>query len=93
MLATRLGLPGAMLLFVILAVSTEITKGQSTVFNTPSTDVVPTQRTYVEADFITHLTSYEQGGYQLYGIRAVHGLRKKMEIGVNVYCIYYGVTF
>jgi len=85
MFTTRLGLPGAMLLFVILAVSPEITKGQSTVFNTPSTDVVPTQRTYVEADFITHLTSYEQGGYQLYGIRAVHGLRKKMEIGVNVY--------
>jgi hypothetical protein len=74
-----------MLLFVILVVSAEITEGQSTVFNTPSTDVVLTQRTYVEADFITHLTSFEQGGYQLYGIRAVHGLRKRIEIGVNVY--------
>jgi hypothetical protein len=85
MFINRLGLPRAMLLLVILVVSTEITEGQSTIFNTPSTDVVPTQRTYLEADFITHLTSYEQGGYQLYGIRAVRGLSKKMEIGVNVY--------
>jgi hypothetical protein len=85
MFTTRLVLPSAMLLFVILVFSTETTQGQSTVFNTPSTDIVPTQRTYVEADFITHPTSYEKGGYQLYGIRTVYGLRKKMEVGANVY--------
>jgi len=85
MFTTRLVPPGVMLLLVLLIVSTEVTKGQSTIFNTPSTDVVPTQRTYIEADFITHLTSYEQGGYQLYGTRAVYGWRKRMEIGVNVY--------
>jgi hypothetical protein len=85
MFTSRLGFPGAMLLFVVLMISSEIAQGQSTIFNTPSTDVVPTQRTYVEADFIAHLTSYEHGGYQTYGSRIVYGVRKKTEIGVNVY--------
>ena len=85
MFTTPLDLRRAMLLFVVLLISTEITQGQSTLLNAPSTDVVPAQRTYIEADFIAHLTSYEQGGYQLYGLRAVHGLRKQMEIGINVY--------
>lgn len=74
-----------MLLCVVLLISTKITQGQSTVFNTPSTDVIPAQRVYIEADFITHLSSYEQGGYQLYGSRLVYGLRKQTEIGMNVY--------
>lgn len=85
MFATRPGLGRAMLLCVVLIISAEITRGQSTVFNTPSTDVIPAERIYVEADFITHLSSYETGGYQLYGSRLVYGLRKKTEIGVNVY--------
>ena len=85
MLTTRLALPTATLLFVILIGLTEVTHGQSAIFNAPSTDVVATQRTYLEADFVTHLTSYEEGGYHLYGVRAVYGLRKKMEIGVNVF--------
>ena len=85
MFTPRLGLRRATLLFVLVIFSTAIAQGQSTIFNAPSTDVVPTQRTFIEADFITHFTSYEQGGYQLYGIRANYGLRKKMEIGLNVY--------
>jgi hypothetical protein len=85
MSTSRLGLQKAMLLFVVLLVSTAIAEGQSTVFNIPSTDVVPTQRTYIEADFISHLTSYEHGGYQLYGFRGVYGLRRNTEMGINVY--------
>lgn len=75
----------AMLLCVSFLIFTEITQGQSTVFNTPSTDVIPARRIYVEADFITHLASFEQGGYQLYGSRIVYGLRKKTEVGINLY--------
>jgi hypothetical protein len=74
-----------MLLCLILFGANEHLRAQSTVFNTPSTDVVPAQRIYLEADLITHLSSYENGGYQLYGIRAVYGLRKQKEIGINVY--------
>lgn len=80
-----LALRHALILSVLLLVSSQITQGQSTVFNMPSTDVVPAERIYVEADFITHLASYEQGGYQLYGGRVVYGLRQHTEIGLNVY--------
>lgn len=58
---------------------------QSTVFNIPSTDVQSTRRTYVEADFIGHLSSFESGGYQSYGPRIVYGLNKRMEIGMNAF--------
>ncbi len=85
MTINRLGLGSALLLFAFLIVSSTTTLGQSTVFNTPSTDVVRGQRTYLEADFITHLAGYKDGGYRLYGGRAVYGVRKRMEAGVNVY--------
>lgn len=81
----RLGLQRALLVSTLLIVSSEIIQGQSTVFNTPSTDVVPAQRTYIETDFVTHLASYEDGGFQLYGVRAVFGLPKRIEGGLNVY--------
>lgn len=58
---------------------------QSTVFNIPSTDIQPTHRLYVEADFTGHLTSFETGGYQSYGPRIVYGLSKRIEIGFNAF--------
>jgi hypothetical protein len=58
---------------------------QSTVFNIASTDVLPAHQRYIEADFITHLSSYENGGYQTYGPRVVYGLGKRTEAGVNVF--------
>jgi hypothetical protein len=60
---------------------------QSTVFNIPSTDVQTSRRLYVEADFLTHASSFERGGFQLYGTRLVFGLSKRAEAGVNVYFI------
>ncbi|HEY0460878.1 MAG TPA: hypothetical protein VGC97_17210 [Pyrinomonadaceae bacterium] len=57
---------------------------QSTLFNIPSTDVVPEKKVYLEFDFISHLESYENGGFQAYIPRAVVGLGKKVEVGVNV---------
>jgi hypothetical protein len=85
MTTTIAGLRTAMLVCVLFVVSTQITNGQSTIFNAPSTDIVLAQRIYVEADFITHPNAYEKGGYQLYGLRTVYGLRNKMEVGINIY--------
>lgn len=57
---------------------------QSTLFNIPSTDVVPEKKTYVEFDFISHLESHANGGFQTYVPRIVYGLAKRVEIGTNV---------
>ena len=76
---------GSALLFAVVIISSTTTLGQSTVFYAPSTDVVGVQRIYLEADFITHLAAYKDGGYRIYGGRAVYGVRKRMEAGVNVY--------
>ncbi len=64
--------------------NTQIIKGQSTLFNIPSTDVVPEKKVYLEFDFLAHLESYTNGGFQAYVPRAVVGLGKKVEVGVNV---------
>ena len=58
---------------------------QSTGLNIPSTDVLARREGYIEADFIAHLSSYESGGYQLYGPRIVYGLGKGTEIGLNAF--------
>jgi len=60
---------------------------QSTVFNIPSTDIQPAHRIYIEADFIAHISSFETGGYQLYGPRLVYGLGKRAEVGVNAFFV------
>ncbi len=57
---------------------------QSTLFNIPSTDVVPEKKVYLEFDFLSHLESYDRGGFHAYVPRAVVGLGKKVEVGVNV---------
>ena len=60
---------------------------QSTVFNIPSTDVQTAHRWYVEADFMAHFSSFESGGYRLYGSRLVYGMSKRAEIGVNAFFV------
>lgn len=57
---------------------------QSTIFNIPSTDVVAKKKTYFEFDFISHLESTNNGGFQTYVPRVVFGAGKNVEIGVNV---------
>ena len=57
---------------------------QSTLFNIPSTDVVAKKKTYLEFDFVSHLESHGNGGFQTYIPRAVFGLGKRTEAGVNV---------
>jgi hypothetical protein len=72
------------LLATLLVCCSFAVQAQTTVLNTPSTDVQTTQTTYVEADFIGHLTSFEKGGFQVYGSRVLYGVRKKLEVGVNL---------
>jgi hypothetical protein len=61
------------------------TSAQTTVVNTPSTDIVPEKRIFIEADFAAHIDSYEKGGFQTYGYRTAYGLTKNLEVGANVF--------
>jgi len=58
---------------------------QSSIFNVPSTDVMPPHTLYVEADYIAHPASYEKGGFHYYGPSIIYGVRKNLEIGLNIY--------
>jgi hypothetical protein len=57
---------------------------QSTLFNIPSTDVVAKKKVYLEFDFVSHLTSHANGGFQIYVPRAVFGVGHNVEVGLNV---------
>jgi hypothetical protein len=57
---------------------------QSTLMNVPSTDVVPSRKVYVEMDFLTNYGWQREGAFQNYIPRAVVGLGKNVEAGVNV---------
>ncbi|SRR6266545_1555 len=57
---------------------------QSTLFNIPSTDVVAKKKVYLEFDFLSHFTSHADGGFQIYAPRAVFGVGKGVEVGVNI---------
>src|SRR5437773_4994844 len=57
---------------------------QSTLFNVPSTDVVAKKKVYLEFDFLSHFTSHADGGFQIYAPRAVVGVAKGIEVGVNI---------
>src|SRR5262245_17565941 len=57
---------------------------QSTLFNIPSTDVVAKTKVYLEFDFISHLESHQNGGFQAYVPRGVVGIGKGTEVGLNV---------
>ena len=59
-------------------------RAQSTLFNIPSTDVAPKGHTYLEFDFVSHLEPHGDGGFQAYVPRAVFGVGKHVEAGVNV---------
>jgi hypothetical protein len=63
----------------------KLVSAQSTIFNVPSSDVQSPRKVYLEADFITHFASYQNGGYQTYGPRIVVGLAGNKEVGINVF--------
>jgi hypothetical protein len=70
-------------MFVFTLVASVPVFAQSTLFNIPSTDVVSKKKVYVEFDFISHLQSHGDGGFQAYVPRAVVGIGKRTEIGLN----------
>jgi len=71
--------------FFVFCLSThQQVMAQSTVMNTPSTDVVPTKRVYLEFDFLTNYAWQREGSFQNYIPRAVVGVGRNVEVGVNV---------
>ena len=83
MLKTK-SIGGALGVLFTIMLSSHIVTAQSTLFNIPSTDVVSKKKTYVEFDFVSHLESYKDGGFQTYVPRVVFGVGKHLEIGTNV---------
>jgi hypothetical protein len=77
-LLAGLGLVGG-----LLVCNSGIACAQSTIFNIPSTDVVAKKKVYLEFDFVSHLESHEDGGFQGYVPRVVVGVGHNVEIGSN----------
>ncbi|MCI0391773.1 MAG: hypothetical protein MOB07_23770 [Acidobacteria bacterium] len=75
---------GLALVFALIAICSSQSLGQSTLFNIPSTDVVSKGKRYFEFDFISHLESHENGGFQSYIPRMVFGVGKGVEVGFNL---------
>src|SRR5262245_52874532 len=71
-------------LVALFAVVCSPATAQSTIFNIPSTDVLAKGKRYVEFDFVSHLESHEDGGFQSYIPRAVFGLGRGVEVGFNL---------
>jgi hypothetical protein len=70
---------------VLLALlNSQAAVAQSTLFNIPSTDVVSKKKVYLEFDFLSHFESHADGGFQIYAPRAVFGVAKGVEVGVNI---------
>jgi hypothetical protein len=72
----------ATVLLVLLPRSVAV--AQSTLFNVPSTDVVAKKKVYLEFDFLSHFESHADGGFQIYAPRAVFGIGKGVEVGLNL---------
>ena len=76
-----------LVVFGLLAASLALegARAQSAIFNVPTTDVLPAGELLVEADYITHPTSYETGGFQFFGPSLIYGVGKEVEVGLNFY--------
>ena len=70
---------------LILCLSGQKAFAQSTIMNTPSSDVVAAKKVYVEMDFITNY-AWARGDERFanYLPRAVVGVGRNVEVGVNV---------
>ena len=76
---------GFVLWFVLIVAAAQSAHAQSSIFNVPSTDVLPLHSLYVEADYIAHPASYEKGGFHYFGPSVIYGVRKNVEVGLNAY--------
>src|SRR5204863_2199376 len=73
-----------LLVFATLLLACSSGFSQSTIMNTPSTDVVAAKKVYVEMDFLTNYGWKREGSFQNYIPRAVVGVAGNVEGGVNV---------
>jgi hypothetical protein len=73
------------LLLILIAATHQSSQAQSSVINVPTTDVLPPQELYVEADYIAHPAPYEKGGFHFFGPSIIYGVGKNFEIGLNAY--------
>ena len=72
-------------LFATLLLCTRAkSRAQTTILNTPSTDVVASKKVYVEMDFLTNYAWQRESSFQNYIPRVVVGIPGKLEAGVNV---------
>lgn len=83
---------GYIFLGLIFLVGNAPISAQTTIYNVPSTDVLPEKLFYVEADFAAHLDKFSKGGFQTFGYRTVYGVRKNLEVGANFFYTRNGVT-
>lgn len=82
---TKFQVCGGIFLGLLLFVGSLPILAQTTIFNIPSTDVLPKKLFYVEADFIAHFDKFSKGGFQTFGYRTVYGVRKNLEVGANFF--------
>jgi hypothetical protein len=68
----------------LIALQGQSAFAQSTIFNIPTTDAVAPKKVYFEFDFLSHLESHNNGGFQTYIPRVVVGVGKGVELGLNV---------
>jgi hypothetical protein len=60
-------------------------RAQTSIFNVPTTDVLPPGKLTIEADYIAHPAPYDKAGFQYFGPTIIYGLRKNVEVGLNVF--------
>lgn len=72
------------LLSCLILLSGSNSRAQSTVMSVPSTDVVSAKHVYLEMDFITDYAWKKDDSFQNYIPRAVVGVGKNVEAGVNI---------
>lgn len=78
--------PGLLaLLIILLSGAQQIAGAQTSIFNVPTTDVLPPEKLYIEADYISKPVSYEKGGFHYFGPTVIYGLRKDIEVGINFF--------
>jgi len=62
----------------------QFASAQTTISNTPSTDVIEPKNFYLEVNYGGHFGKYADGGFQTYGLKAVYGLSRNIEVGTNM---------
>jgi len=78
-------MPKCSFLILVLFAGVLACPAQMTIFNVPSTDVLPKKGAYIEADFSAKPAKLKNDGFQTYGWRVVYGVGARTELGANVY--------